>query len=561
MAAFDFGKLLQDPTFQFGTNLLFNARQPNAIGQSYGLMQKTLAAKQQEEEARQTLLDHQQQRQLQQVINERTGRFQEAQMKNFDVEAANKDRAINLQGAAEARKGQLADLQAERDRRKDAEDEVFMKQIENSGLFGPSPQGGAAPTPGIPGPTMKPSPSGPSIFKKQGWNGQDGRWGTPAYILDNNGNVESGNNPNAVNPESGAIGLHQFLPTTAQMLAHKTGTNFNPRNPYQSRDMADYYIQDLVHQNGGSYEKALAQYGGFKTKDPTQYVARNMGTEPAAATGAPALPQARPGMDVAKLGAMMAMHGRKGGAQMVELGKMMEPKSVSPNSYQMDSQGNMTFVGDKYKEADQNLAERKFGLDEAKASRDVAKDDQQIAETAQKHVKEQSADTLAYRNITSGYDRLYKNADELLNHPGLSLNTGLYGAAHVYNATQNGRDANASLETLKSKLVVDTLKSLKQSSSNGSSGFGSLSDREGQRLETLVANLSQSQSLPSMKKALSEIKAFASESHSNFDEQFKGTYGELPSRQQATTPLSAAPAAGGEGGAMSLDDYIKKHQK
>ena len=96
-------------------------------------------------------------------------------------------------------------------------------------------------------------------------------YGTPPKLLDNLGLVESSNNPYAVNPESKTMGKYQFTPDTAAML-HKQGVKFNPFDPDESRAAADYHIQELVKQNGGDYRKALADYGGFKHKDPTAYV-------------------------------------------------------------------------------------------------------------------------------------------------------------------------------------------------------------------------------------------------------------------------------------------------
>lgn len=97
------------------------------------------------------------------------------------------------------------------------------------------------------------------------------KYGTPDQILDNLGGVESSNNPFAVNKESKAIGKYQFLPETASML-HKKGIKFNPFDEKESRAAADYYIQQLVKDNGGDYKKAMAAYGGFKTADPSSYV-------------------------------------------------------------------------------------------------------------------------------------------------------------------------------------------------------------------------------------------------------------------------------------------------
>jgi len=98
-----------------------------------------------------------------------------------------------------------------------------------------------------------------------------GRYGTPTRLLDNLEMTESGgNNPKAINSQSGATGSYQFLPSTVKMLQAK-GIQFDPTDPSQSRDAADQYIQSLVSSNGGSYPKAMAAYGGFIKQDPIAY--------------------------------------------------------------------------------------------------------------------------------------------------------------------------------------------------------------------------------------------------------------------------------------------------
>ena len=100
-------------------------------------------------------------------------------------------------------------------------------------------------------------------------------YGTPSKILDNLAQIESSGNPTAINPQTKALGTYQFLPETVASL-YNQGVKFNPFDPNESRAAADYYLSQLAQQNGGDYAKALAQYGGFKKKDPSSYVNRAM---------------------------------------------------------------------------------------------------------------------------------------------------------------------------------------------------------------------------------------------------------------------------------------------
>jgi len=83
--------------------------------------------------------------------------------------------------------------------------------------------------------------------------------------------IESSNNPKAVNPKSGAMGAYQFMPSTVSSYAAK-GVRFDPFNEPQSREVARQHLQDFVDKNGGDLNKGLAAYSGHITKDPTDYI-------------------------------------------------------------------------------------------------------------------------------------------------------------------------------------------------------------------------------------------------------------------------------------------------
>ena len=117
-------------------------------------------------------------------------------------------------------------------------------------------------------------------------------YGTPTQLLDNLEGVESSNGKQMLNPTSKALGPYQFIPETLVAL-HDQGVKFNPLDRDQSRSAADWYLSQLYKQTG-SWEKALAAYGGFKTKDPTQYVGQVLKGVPQAALGAPAADASRP---------------------------------------------------------------------------------------------------------------------------------------------------------------------------------------------------------------------------------------------------------------------------
>lgn len=97
-------------------------------------------------------------------------------------------------------------------------------------------------------------------------------------LLDRLRLTESGKDKFALNKETKAMGPYQFMPETVQML-HKQGYKFNPFDEVEARDMARTYLETLTQRNKGDVNKALAQYGGFVTKDPSQYIAKITGSQ------------------------------------------------------------------------------------------------------------------------------------------------------------------------------------------------------------------------------------------------------------------------------------------
>lgn len=81
----------------------------------------------------------------------------------------------------------------------------------------------------------------------------ESKYGLPAGLLSSQAYQESRYNPNAYNSSSGAIGLMQFLPSTANDYG------IDPKDPLQSIDGAGRYMRDL-YQRFGSWSLALAAY-------------------------------------------------------------------------------------------------------------------------------------------------------------------------------------------------------------------------------------------------------------------------------------------------------------
>jgi hypothetical protein len=101
-------------------------------------------------------------------------------------------------------------------------------------------------------------------------------------LLDSLRKVESGGDTFAINKKTKAMGPYQFMPDTVQML-HKQGIKFNAFDEAESREAARKYLTQLAQRHNGNIELALKDYGGFITKDPTEYVNKVTGGATASA--------------------------------------------------------------------------------------------------------------------------------------------------------------------------------------------------------------------------------------------------------------------------------------
>ena len=98
---------------------------------------------------------------------------------------------------------------------------------------------------------------------------------------------ESGWNSDAVNSQSGATGIMQFLPSTAANPGFGVQP-FNPNDPYASMSAAAQYISAL-QANTGSLAAALNKYSGgaaYAAKLAAQYGGSSGTSSPGAAGAA-----------------------------------------------------------------------------------------------------------------------------------------------------------------------------------------------------------------------------------------------------------------------------------
>lgn len=118
----------------------------------------------------------------------------------------------------------------------------------------------------------------------------------------------------------------------------------------------------------------------------------------------------------------------------------------------------------------------------------------------------------AKEDTMSAYNKSIEGIDKLLKSPNLGTLGSYTGDALAILPHTGARDARAALETIKNRVLLDTISKLKSLSATGASGFGSLSNQEGDILKNSIANLDHAQTNDAIVAALKEIRATLQES-------------------------------------------------
>lgn len=159
--------------------------------------------------------------------------------------------------------------------------------------------------------------------------------------------------------------------------------------------------------------------------------------------------------------------------------------------------------------------------------------------------KQYSGDKGRVDNISKTLDILKTKAKELKDNPALGRVLGVSSLVPDYPGGK-AADARKALSQIKDRIMIDTLKGIKELSQNGSAGFGQLTEKEGSRLENYITTLDNAQSEKAVIKALGEIEDYADYLKSNlrttfsesYSEKLHNKYGKKSSAQQ-TTPQSS----------------------
>lgn len=154
----------------------------------------------------------------------------------------------------------------------------------------------------------------------------------------------------------------------------------------------------------------------------------------------------------------------------------------------------------------------------------------------------------ALNGVNQNIDKEVALIDEVLKDPSLGTVTGPY-ASRSGTFTAGQARVRASLDQIKAQAFLGSFQALKQSSPNGSSGMGALSDTEGARLEKAVVNLDAKQATPDFVKRLGKYRTELLQSKQNFQQGFDDEFGSIQpkntvnARPKIQIPGAAAQAA------------------
>lgn len=140
-----------------------------------------------------------------------------------------------------------------------------------------------------------------------------------------------------------------------------------------------------------------------------------------------------------------------------------------------------------------------------------AKPEMTPVQAAKQAVQQEKANA-SKADAVSSYDQSINQIDSLLNSPGASmLGTYMGDVAGLIPHTDTS-NAVAALDNIKNQVLLNTISKLKALSATGASGFGSLSNQEGEILKNSIASLDKKQSNDQLLSNLRQIKTMLQES-------------------------------------------------
>ena len=136
--------------------------------------------------------------------------------------------------------------------------------------------------------------------------------------------------------------------------------------------------------------------------------------------------------------------------------------------------------------------------------------------------KEQEAQELAYDTAVGIKENITRIRDNMNDGT-----TGMYGGSMAVVFGTDAHDQDGRITELQSKLGLDKLKELRDAAKSGASGMGNLTEKELEKLESALGNISISQSAKKQKESLGIIERHYAKALIAYN-NIKGTAGTAP---------------------------------
>lgn len=219
----------------------------------------------------------------------------------------------------------------------------------------------------------------------------------------------------------------------------------------------------------------------------------------------------------------------------------LKPEVMQPGAFVRDARGNLSRVpnpedqarlgmersrlgyeGQRVQQSAQQVqqGERRLNIDERTAQRVQT-------EATQKMTAARATDFGQVQSVLDSSRQLSEAAEGIYKSPALSRITGPMSLIPNYPGSP-AANVKADLEALGSKVLLSTITALKALSANGSTGFGQLSNIEGQHLINSVASLKESQNDVQMRERLAVVIKAANTVQDRAVEVYEKTHGSSP---------------------------------
>lgn len=241
----------------------------------------------------------------------------------------------------------------------------------------------------------------------------------------------------------------------------------------------------------------------------------------------------------------LAMRAEKPGEALSTIGQALKPEVATPGSFRIGPGGSMTQIPDPMGERRAQTEQERLNMERTRLGYEQQRIQTEQTRVGMEQTKEQRAATEAERKRTTAEAtdygqvqgtldsamQLSQAASAIKNNPALGRVTGRWSILPDAVRTQVDPEAanvKADLDALGSKILLNTITALKALSENGSTGFGQLSNIEGEHLKNSIASLKESQTHEQMKDRLEVVIKSSNRIVDRASEVYETTHGKSP---------------------------------